>query len=223
MKICPQCKSAFSDDTLLYCLSDGTPLLSEFEAEKFDQAAKTEQFPVSLVTREAVRPKVSEPSTPAPTENYSRTTTRQNSGRGWIFATFFLLGLLIIGGGVAAWAFLLKNGNAGENPSSQGNQTSFNGEIRNPSPENNAPGRTPEPTPDSPTYRVVGVKSNDVLYIRPAPNDLKTHLGQIPPDGTGIIITGPGKKAGSGIWYPIDYRGIRGWVHSRYIKKEQNP
>jgi ketosteroid isomerase-like protein len=32
MKICPACKTQYSDDTLIYCLQDGTPLAGAFES-----------------------------------------------------------------------------------------------------------------------------------------------------------------------------------------------
>ena len=40
------------------------------------------------------------------------------------------------------------------------------------------------------TYRVYGVKENDVLNIRSGPSSKYNIVGMIPPSGSGILLTG---------------------------------
>ena len=75
-------------------------------------------------------------------------------------------------------------------------------------------------TPSSNTFTVVGVKSNDVLYVRPKAGNLKKVVGKIPPGASGIRIVGKGKRVGKSIWVPIIYKGKRGWVNRRFLRKE---
>ncbi|NNE99916.1 MAG: hypothetical protein HKN25_12920 [Pyrinomonadaceae bacterium] len=79
------------------------------------------------------------------------------------------------------------------------------------------PRPTKSPTPKPKSYKVVGVKAGDVLYIRPKPGNLKVVAGKIPPGASGVRIVGGGKRVGKSIWVPIVYKGKRGWVNRRYL------
>ncbi len=70
----------------------------------------------------------------------------------------------------------------------------------------------------STTYRVVDVRSDDVLNMRSGPNTDFSTVGTIPPVGRGIRITG----ACSGQWCPVEYLGVRGWVNSRFLVRQQD-
>ncbi len=71
-----------------------------------------------------------------------------------------------------------------------------------------------------PTYRVTGVPPNDTLSVRSAPGVESQKVGEIPPYGTGIEITGATRRVNDSIWAPVKYRWITGWVNSSYITTE---
>ena len=63
------------------------------------------------------------------------------------------------------------------------------------------------------TYRVRNVADWDVLNIRSGPSSQRRIVGEIPPRGSGVHCLGPCR----GSWCRISWRGIRGWVHMRYL------
>ncbi len=63
------------------------------------------------------------------------------------------------------------------------------------------------------SYRVRGIKSNDVLYIRARPSAKSKKVGSIPPYGKGVEKLGPCKRN----WCKINYRGITGWSSMMYL------
>jgi SH3-like domain-containing protein len=65
------------------------------------------------------------------------------------------------------------------------------------------------------TYRVVAVEDDDVLNIRAGPSAGHPVIGEIPPSGRGLRLTGPCRS-----WCPISYNGASGWVHARYLAIE---
>jgi serine/threonine protein kinase len=73
-------------------------------------------------------------------------------------------------------------------------------------------------------YKVVRVRSDDVLNIRKAPGTEHPVVGTIPPDGRGIKIldNGPGISADNATWLPVLYQGVVGWVNSHYLTEENS-
>jgi len=67
------------------------------------------------------------------------------------------------------------------------------------------------------SYRVKGVHSDDVLYIRVKPSTKSRKVGSIPPNGRGINKLGACK----GNRCKISYRGITGWTSMRYLVAEK--
>jgi uncharacterized protein YraI len=67
--------------------------------------------------------------------------------------------------------------------------------------------------PAGSSYRVRGIKSWDVLFIRVWPSAKSKKVGSIPPDGRGVGKLGPCK----GNWCKISYRGITGWASMMYL------
>lgn len=65
------------------------------------------------------------------------------------------------------------------------------------------------------TYRVVAVEQDDVLNIRAGPSAGYPIVGEIPPSGRGVRLTGPCRS-----WCPISYNGASGWVNARYLAIE---
>lgn len=71
---------------------------------------------------------------------------------------------------------------------------------------------TPEASAGA-SYRVRGIRSDDVLFIRAWPSSKSKKIGSIPPDGRGVSKLGPCK----GNWCKISYRGITGWSSMMYL------
>jgi uncharacterized protein YraI len=71
--------------------------------------------------------------------------------------------------------------------------------------------------PATTLYQVVNVAANDTLNVRSGPGADSQVVGTIPPDGTGIQITGPGVRVQESTWVPINYLGLIGWVNSNYL------
>lgn len=66
------------------------------------------------------------------------------------------------------------------------------------------------------TARVVGVASNDKLWIRPGPGDLSSKLGGLAPDTIGIEKLAC-ERVGSAQWCQIRYGSIVGWVNASFL------
>ena len=113
MKVCPACRTQYSDDTLSFCLQDGTPLVSGFDIE-------TPTVTLGEVETEAVRrDRVNVPIDPAsaawqqsqvtnvatlrPPEKRSNTAVAVGAT---VVGMLFLFGLI----GIAAWIFLKNSG-----------------------------------------------------------------------------------------------------------------
>ncbi|HSK74377.1 MAG TPA: hypothetical protein VK892_21940 [Pyrinomonadaceae bacterium] len=125
MKICPNCQNKYTDDTLQFCLQDGTPLVnSQSRISGFDDADDAEtrvrnsQEPMHFDLRDSQRnlpPQV----VPIPSQ------TKESSSILVVLLTT-LITILLFGGGIAAW-FYLKNGKNESaqkaNPSAQNRRT----------------------------------------------------------------------------------------------------
>lgn len=103
MKSCPTCGRTFSDDTLTYCLGDGSLLSAPYEPEA------TLSLPLSRITSPTKTgvpfqaPAPTPPATPA-------------SGAAFKYVVIALLAL-IAGGGIMAWLNSGAQGPASDNPS----------------------------------------------------------------------------------------------------------
>jgi hypothetical protein len=238
MKKCPQCQSLYTDDTLSYCLSDGTTLIFDTESSE-----ATLQLPENAITQ----------AIPVQTESsvktqpiQQQTVSTQGVSSVWLYSTIGLLALLLIGGGIGI-GFWLNGSDWGTaktpTPTPQP-EKSVTPQTPTPTPEKQTqfqpsptaqpnlpttpkvtatptvtPTFTPTPPPSNGGYRVVGVAGHDVLYLRPAPGNLKSFLAKIPPNASGIQVTGGGVKVGKATWYPVNYNGTQGWVNGRFIAK----
>ena len=218
MKECPKCGTIYTDKTLAFCLSDGSPLSEDIrqrQTEEFSSSESVTEFSQNQPT-EVLRSGFRTDETVVRTAVDS---TPNGVSRGWIFATFGLLALILIGAFVGWMVISQYNDPVVANT----NKSASNLEPE--SIEKTGKGslvetKTP-PKKASNTFRIVGVKSNDVLYIRPAPGSLKSYVGKIPPNGTGIKIVGTGKRVRKSVWVPVVYKGKRGWVNRRFLGKEK--
>lgn len=131
MKICPNCQNRYTDDTLQFCLQDGTPLDSLetpnsaqiFVSDEAETRIRSQQEPIHFdlrdsqtrSSRENLPPQV----VPLPAQ------TKESSSILIVLLTT-LITILLFGGGIAAW-FYLKNGKneiaRNTNPSIQNRRT----------------------------------------------------------------------------------------------------
>jgi hypothetical protein len=74
------------------------------------------------------------------------------------------------------------------------------------------PKRTPQPA-----FRVVNVRSDDVLNVRSGPSADFAIVGGLPPGSRGIAITDACRSA----WCPVQHRSTTGWVNSVYLAPEE--
>jgi hypothetical protein len=74
-----------------------------------------------------------------------------------------------------------------------------------------------EKFPETTLYRIVGVESWDVLYIRPEPHTKNKPIGSIPYNGTNVQIL---KRKKDSLWVYVRYREFEGWAHSRMLKPQ---
>ena len=63
----------------------------------------------------------------------------------------------------------------------------------------------------TPTLRIVGVRSNDVLKMREWPIASSRVVGTIPPDATGVRALGRTEHE----WAFVQYGNVQGWVGAR--------
>jgi uncharacterized protein YraI len=64
-------------------------------------------------------------------------------------------------------------------------------------------------------YRVVNIASNDVLSVRSGASTEYPIVGVIPPDGIGIDVHDCLR-----VWCNVSWRGVTGWVNSRFLRPE---
>jgi len=143
MKSCPKCKRNYDDDTLSFCLDDGTPL---FDAR--DSAAPATEI---LPGRGAPTLKSSGPTVPSfrgsdPGPSVERVTQPSNPilTAGVISIAVLLLVLV----GIVAF-FVLKQSGGSESATTNTSPTNINGPSQKAGPASTGPGRnaSPEPSP----------------------------------------------------------------------------
>jgi hypothetical protein len=102
MKQCPTCKNTYTDDSLAFCLSDGTALVSS-QTEEVTQQISAANNPIRVNIAPETSPNAFTPA--------FQQQPQQKGGKGWLIG--LLVGLFlfaIVGiGGVGAWYFM-KNG-----------------------------------------------------------------------------------------------------------------
>lgn len=228
MKKCPTCKSIYTDNSLSYCLTDGTQLLGAGGGE---ETIRMQVIPTSASLPDLSTLEHPETRNTAGGSQALPFRSRFTVSRIWIYATVALASVL-----VGALGFFLMFGGirktedqAGDPASGQNSAIPVRDNLpmaNIPSVNDQAPKTTPTPvtsptrfpgSPPSATYRVSGVSQNDVLHIRPAPGNLKISVAQIPPGASGIIVTGAAVRVGRTFWLPIKYNGVSGWVNKKYL------
>src|SRR5437870_2686638 len=113
MKSCPTCNHTYADDTLNFCLMDGSALSAPYDSQKPQRPAPppTELFPPALRPTETTQP---HPAMPGPTLPAFMAKARQveaqkRRGKGWLIAVSTVLLIVLIGGGIWVVALLSMN------------------------------------------------------------------------------------------------------------------
>lgn len=70
--------------------------------------------------------------------------------------------------------------------------------------------------PVEPMFKVVNVRSSDVLNVREGPSWERDVVGAIPPGGRGVAVTGECRSQ----WCPVRHLDLRGWVNRTYLESE---
>ena len=70
--------------------------------------------------------------------------------------------------------------------------------------------------PAAPSYKVAGVRPDDVLNVRRQPSEGARVVGALPAEARGLHLAGACVKE----WCPIVHRGLSGWVGRYYLEAE---
>jgi uncharacterized membrane protein len=69
-------------------------------------------------------------------------------------------------------------------------------------------------------FEVRGLPDWDRLKMRLAPGPASPAVGEIPARAGGVMGTGRQRHVGRALWREVEYQGVRGWVHGKYIRRE---
>lgn len=93
MKHCPRCKTDYTDETLIYCLSDGT-VLNTFEIGK--KTVRNNKSNVNKTGDDFEKYRSLDTISDTKTEKFTQKVEKKRSGLFWKITTFGLFGILII-------------------------------------------------------------------------------------------------------------------------------
>jgi uncharacterized membrane protein len=69
-------------------------------------------------------------------------------------------------------------------------------------------------------FEVRGLPDWDRLKMRLAPGLASPAVGEIPARAGGVLGTGRRRHVGRALWREVEYQGVRGWVHGKFIRRE---
>lgn len=236
MKQCPNCKNTYTDDTLQFCLTDGSSLI------KMPDAAETVRM--SFGSGEQMRVNVPQDSVPTVFAPQLPVTQNQPAKKafGLIIAGIAAVFLLLAIAGIAGFILFRQTGN--ENPVASVSPTPF---------------ASPTVTPNEETERLKkemadlkkqmeeqkDQKPNNPTFNNPPPNQQKTMTARAnsPGDGFLALRSEPSSETGeriakiphgatmtvlgcpkssnagkmSGHWCQVIYNGQSGWAFDAYM------
>ncbi|MEQ9520152.1 MAG: SH3 domain-containing protein [Parvibaculum sp.] len=73
------------------------------------------------------------------------------------------------------------------------------------------------------SYNVTQVAADDVLNVRSRPDHLAPVTGTLPPNATGIELTGKTTLVKDATWVEIRHNDLTGWVNSHYLAPLTTP
>ena len=236
MKQCPQCKSTYTDDTLSFCLSDGTPLVVYLEDNEKTQEmtfADKNALQIGISSKEKDTEVIPEARL---TESTISNQTAENKRNVSPILTSLILSLLfivIVGfGGFLAYKYFVKEEIATNGNNSQNDDIAdLKGEIANlkkqiNKTENLNSNESISNSKADQKENVARVNSpkDGFLALRSLPNHKTGKLIVKIPHGENVkIITCQSKSvkiAGkSGRWCKTSYKGTEGWVFDVWLRR----
>src|SRR5262245_12902463 len=82
------------------------------------------------------------------------------------------------------------------------------------------PRRAPTESARPRTFSVRGLADWDRLKIRLQPTASSPAVGEIPPKASGVIATGRSRREARAVWREVEYQGVRGWVHGKFVTRK---
>lgn len=232
MKQCPSCRTTYSDETLSFCLDDGTPLIQMAEQVTVVRSGRSDPMRVEI-------PQSAAPDTQfTPVHTQTQGSPEKESNTMKIVLVVGLLGAMTVAavGGAAALIYFNKDARVAE---PTGNNTKG---TPTPTPDNtnelrdqianlekrlneqkntNKPGVTPPLVMPSPSTTQITARANSprdgFLALRSLPSsEIGERLVKIP-HGAAVSIGGCGVRVGRGRWCQASYNGYSGWVFDAYL------
>lgn len=228
MKQCPQCKTTYTDDTLSFCLADGTPLASKTRPTEAETVLSFNPGkPVVIDVAQDTPPTFAvPPSYNAPAQ------PPQKSGLNPMLV-IGIVGVLIFVIATLGAVLLIQNLTGKENANNVVTTTPTPAPSKSPSPSATpTPAKTPAATPANvntgPTLSgnsttVTAYSPGDgYLVLRSQPNTTSTEMARIPHGNELTIVSCKGytttKLGNYGRWCTASYNGISGWVFDAFVK-----
>lgn len=170
MKICPNCQTRYTDDSLKFCLQDGTPLVTELEEISAPDTKSSEYETV-------VKPR---PSDTGYTTNKSYVQPEERSNTFKIVALTVLTMFVLLGGiSAGAWFYfnsgkreIAQNNNAVKNTKTITKNTPETNKTENIANNSETPTPTPEKTPEIDAGRIQKEISKTIDSWKNAAEDL---------------------------------------------------
>ncbi len=146
MKTCPNCKTTYTDDSLAFCLQDGSQLVTFFDEPETVISARN-QFGVNQQSNSSFN------NTPNNWSNPELQEPKKSRTMLIVFATIFLTVLLIGGVGIGVWMFAKNNTQPQVVQNTNVNVAKPNVNIATPT-------ATPTPKPTINPTEVTGIKKD---------------------------------------------------------------
>ncbi len=228
MKQCPACRTTYTDETLLYCLADGTPL----EAVLDEQPTVVRPAAAGAVRVDIPQQQTQPVFVPTPSQ--------QASGGGMKFVVAGLVGLillLLVGGAIGVAFYLNSRAEtaANNNPRpanspaaspTNDDQTKLQDQIANLERRLNEQKNANRPASNVPpanttttTGRAVRANSpgDGFLALRSAPSSQTGQRILKIPHGATIVLGECLSSSGKGRWCRTSYGGYSGWVYDAFV------
>ncbi len=187
MKHCPNCQTRYTDDTLRFCLQDGTPLVAdaeqlpptvafgEAETETVISPRQVERLPVdapqNYQTNRLQNPEIVH----APTETAA--APRKSKTLPIVLATAFVTLLLLGAGGIGAWLYLRNNQN----------EVAKNSAVVNQSTNANANAKANAKVSPSPTATPKNQENVNAANALETPTPVAVNVAQVKKDVSGRV------------------------------------
>lgn len=247
MKHCPVCKNTYTDDSLSFCLNDGTPLASFYEppeTQLFPPAGKSTEehqgrISIPINSRSVETKIVPSPVSPSPPPS----PAAKGCSPLVIIGVIFLFGIFAVAGIIVAY-FALKDDRGGRNdkptptpvfsPTSGSNSNEqvlkdkvdqLEKQLAN---QNKNTGRTPTPLPtpsstqnSSGTTARVNSPGDGFLALRSGPDHKSGYQILKMPHGAVVNVYGcqgySSVGGKSGRWCQVSYGGYSGWAFDAWL------